>query len=150
MPAAEDDIIMLSVTGKKPWTAVTTDEQFRPIIEDLDVYFLYFRIADVDEWKSDGEEYEFDTTIFQNDEVSQDATTQPTFDAIAEYILIYTVDSGSPSRPSWCGAVSRRSVNWPSTGLFRGCVLLIFGGMFHRSYIAIAIFSSGAYDLSHC
>jgi hypothetical protein len=41
MPAGEDDIIMLSVTGKKPWTAITTDTQFRQVIEDLDVSFIY-------------------------------------------------------------------------------------------------------------
>jgi hypothetical protein len=66
--------IMLSVTGKRPWTAITTDKQFRTVIEDLDVKFLYFRIADMDEWKSDGEEYKFDHTIFQGDKVSQAAS----------------------------------------------------------------------------
>jgi hypothetical protein len=40
MPAGEDDIIMLSVTGKKPWTAITTDTQFRQVIEDLDVSYI--------------------------------------------------------------------------------------------------------------
>jgi hypothetical protein len=84
MPAGEDDIIMLSVTGKKPWSAITTDTQFRQVIEDLDVSFTYFRIADGDEWKSDGEDYEFDTTIFEL-KVSRDATAQPIFDAISEY-----------------------------------------------------------------
>jgi hypothetical protein len=84
MPAGEDDIIMLSVTGKKPWSAITTDTQFRQVIEDLDVSFTHFRIADGDEWKSDGEDYEFDTTIFEL-KVSRDATAQPIFDAISEY-----------------------------------------------------------------
>jgi hypothetical protein len=82
MRAAEDDIIMLSGTGKKPGTAITTDEQFQQVIEDSDVTFLYFRIADMEEWTSDGEEYEFDMNIFQNEAVSQDA--QPTPDAIAQ------------------------------------------------------------------
>jgi hypothetical protein len=85
MPAAEDDIIMLSVTGKKPWTAIPTDEQFRQVIEHSDVSFLYFRIADMEEWKSDGEEYEFDLNIFQKEAVSWDALAQPTPDAVAQY-----------------------------------------------------------------
>jgi hypothetical protein len=89
MPAGEEDIIMLSVSGKKPWIALTTDEQFRRLIEDTDHSFLYFRIADSDEFKSDGEEYEVDLKIFQNNlklvSLSVDASGQPTLDAIAEY-----------------------------------------------------------------
>jgi lipopolysaccharide biosynthesis glycosyltransferase len=66
MPAAEEDVIMISVTGKKPWTAITTDSQFRRILEDSDVHYLYFRIAEEDEWKSDAEDYEIDTKIFES------------------------------------------------------------------------------------
>jgi hypothetical protein len=58
--------------------------QFRHVIEHSDVSFLYFRIADMEEWKSDGEEYEFDMNIFQNEAVSQDAPAQPTVDATGQ------------------------------------------------------------------